>query len=241
MASICATTHGAIYEDNMSRLFIIAVDESGEQTTRIMDYQKQKAAGLIDAEKEKEATELLQNIVRMLKPCKVVNPFAYQIQLPEKAHKIRRLNELYLAFVKQVTIINQYQRKCDAQGRIITETEDLLTANEIMFDSIFLKVDELDGSLRQFYEELKNHIKTKSNPEQYEFMQREVRHALNISKSQLQRYTNDLVELEYLQQIGGYQNRGYKYKILWWDDIAKLREDVKQYLKNQIDKLNNES
>ena len=36
---------------------------------------------------------------------------------------------------------------------ITTETEDLLTANEIMFDSIFLKVDELDGSLRQFYEE----------------------------------------------------------------------------------------
>lgn len=241
MASICATTHGAIYEDNMSRLFIIAVDESQEQTKRIMDYQKQKAAGLIDSEKEKEATLFLQNIVRMLKPCKVVNPFAYQIHLPEKAHKIRRLNELYLAFVKQVTIINQYQRKKDAQGRIITETEDLLTANEIMFDSIFLKVDELDGSLRQFYEELKNHIKTKSNPEQYEFMQREIRHALNISKSQLQRYINDLVELEYLQQMGGYQNRGYKYKILWWDDIAKLREDVKQYLKNQIDKLNNES
>jgi len=240
MASICATTHGAIYEDNMGRLFIIAVDESQEQTKRIMDYQKQKAAGLIDAGKEKEATELLQNIVRMLKPCKVVNPFAYQIHLPEKAHKIRRLNELYLAFVKQVTIINQYQRKKDAQGRTITETEDLLTANEIMFDSIFLKVDELDGSLRQFYESLKGHIKTKSNPEQYEFMQREVRHALNISKSQLQRYINDLVELEYLQQMGGYANRGYKYKILWWDDIAKLREDVKEYLRNQIDKLNNE-
>ena len=241
MASICATTHGQIYEDNMSRMFIVAVDESSEQTKKIMDYQKQKAAGLIDAEKEKETTMFLQNIVRMLKPCKAVNPFAYQIHLPEKAHKVRRLNELYLAFVKQVTIINQYRRKKDAQGRIITETEDLHTANEIMFDSIFLKVDELDGSLRQFYEELKNHIKTKSNPEQYEFMQREIRHALNISKSQLQRYINDLVELEYLQQIGGYQNRGYKYKILWWDDIAKLRKNVKQYLKNQIDKLNNES
>jgi hypothetical protein len=239
MASICATTHGAIYEDNMSRLFIIAVDESSEQTTRIMNYQKQKAAGLIDAEKEKEATELLQNIVRMLKPCKAVNPFAYQIHLPEKAHKIRRLNELYLAFVKQVTIINQYQRKRDEQGRIITETEDLQVANEIMFDSIFLKVDELDGSLRQFYEELKSHIKTKPNPEQYEFMQREIRHALNISKSQLQRYLSDLIELEYIQQMGGYQNRGYKYKILWWDDIAKLREDVKEYLKNQIDRLEN--
>jgi DNA primase len=240
MASICATTHGQIYEDNMSRLFIIAVDESQEQTARIMNYQKQKAAGLIDAEKEQEASALLQNLVRMLKPCKVINPYANQVHLPPQAHKIRRLNELYLAFVKQVTIINQYRRKKDAQGRIITDTEDLKVANEIMFDSIFLKVDELDGSLRQFYEELKHHIKTKSNPEQYEFMQREIRHALNISKSQLQRYISDLIELEYIQQMGGYQNRGYKYKIFWWDDIAKLREDVKQHLKNQIDKLKNE-
>jgi DNA primase/energy-coupling factor transporter ATP-binding protein EcfA2 len=239
MASICATTHGQIYEDNMSRLFIIAVDESSEQTSRIMNYQKQKAAGLIDSNEEKETTAFIQNLVRMLKPCKVINPYAYQLHLPEKAHKIRRLNELYLAFVKQITIINQYRRKRDEQGRIITDTEDLETANEIMFDSIFLKVDELDGSLRQFYEELKNHIKTKPNPEQYEFMQREIRHALNISKSQLQRYISDLIELEYLQQMGGYQNRGFRYKILWWDDIAKLREDVKQYLKNQIDKLKN--
>jgi DNA primase len=241
MASICATTHGQIYEDNMSRLFIIAVDESSEQTVRIMDYQKQKAAGLIDSTQEKETTAFIQNLVRMLKPCKVINPYAYQLHLPEKAHKIRRLNELYLAFVKQITIINQYRRQKDAQGRIITQTEDLETANEIMFDSIFLKVDELDGSLRQFYEELKNHIKTKPNAEQYEFMQREIRHALNISKSQLQRYISDLIELEYLQQMGGYQNRGFRYKILWWDDIAKLREDVKQYLKNQIDKLKNEN
>lgn len=237
MASICATTHGYIYEDNMSRLFMIAVDESKEQTARIMDYQKKKAAGLIDSEKEKETIGFLQNCVRMLKHSRVINPYAYQIHLPEKAHKIRRLNELYLAFVKQITLINQYQRKKDSQGRIITTPEDLEAANEIMFESIFLKVDELDGSLRQFYEELKNHIKTKPNPEQYEFMQREIRHALHISKSQLQRYLNDLLELEYIRQIGGHHNRGYKYRILWWDDIAKLRDELKQYLKNQIDKL----
>jgi len=237
MASMCATTHGQIYEDNMSRLFIIAVDESGEQTGKIMDYQKQKAAGLIDGAKEKEATEFLQNLIRMLKPMKVVNPFARQIQLPEKAHKIRRLNELYLAFVNQITIVNQYRRKRTANNTIVTEIEDLRIANEIMFDSIFLKVDELDGSLRQFYEKLKGYIKTKPNPEQYQFMQREIRHALNISKSQLQRYVNDLVDLEYISTSGGYQNRGYKYKILWWDDIAKLRDEVKEYLKNQIDKL----
>ena len=141
MASICATTHGHIYEDNMSRLFIIAVDESKEQTQRIMSYQKQKAAGLIDSTEEKETTAFIQNLVRMLKPCKVINPYANQLHLPPQAHKIRRLNELYLAFVKQVTIINQYRRKHDQQGRIITEKEDLQTAVEIMFESIFLKVN----------------------------------------------------------------------------------------------------
>jgi hypothetical protein len=237
MASLCATTHGHIYEDNMSRLFIIAVDESPEQTARIIEYQSKLAAGLIKKEDETEAKEFLQNCVRMLKPYKVINPYADKIKLPQQAHKIRRLHELFLCFVKQITLINQYQRKKDQQGRLITEKEDLQTAVEIMFDSIFLKVDELDGSLRQFFENLKEYINSKPTPENYEFIQREVRHALNTSKTQLQRYLNELVELEYIGQSGGYQNRGYKYKILWWDDIVKVREGIKQYLKEQIDKL----
>ena len=237
MASICATTHGQIYEDNMSRLFIIAVDESNTQTTRIMDYQKQKAAGLIDSTEEKEAMDFIQNLVRMLKPCKVINPYANQLHLPPQAHKIRRLNELYLAFVKQVTIINQYRRKKDKQGRIITEKEDLQTAVNIMFESIFLKIDELDGSLRQFFESLKTYLEEKPNPQQYEFTQREVRQALHISKTQLHRYLYELIGLEYLQQTGGYANKGFKYKISYWDNIQKLRNEIQSYLYNQINNL----
>lgn len=237
MASICATTHGQIYEDNMSRLFIIAVDESNAQTTRIMGYQKQKAAGLIDAAQEKEAMDFLQNLVRMLKPCKVVNPYANQLQLPPQAHKIRRLNELYLAFVKQITTINQYQRRRDNQGRIITEKEDLLAAVTIMFESIFLKVDELDGSLRQFFESLKTYLEEKPNAQQYEFTQREIRQSLHISKTQLHRYLYELIGLEYLQQTGGYANKGFKYRVCYWDNIQKLRGDIQNYLFNQINNM----
>jgi DNA primase len=237
MASICATTHGQIYEDNMSRLFIIAVDESNTQTTRIMGYQKQKAAGLIDAAQEKEAMDFLQNMVRMLKPCKVINPYANQLHLPPQAHKIRRLNELYLAFVKQVTIINQYRRKKDGMGRLITEKEDLLAAMTIMFESIFLKVDELDGSLRQFFENLKTYLEEKPNAKQYEFTQREIRQELHISKTQLHRYLYELMDLEYLQQTGGYVNRGFKYRVCYWDNIQKLRGEIQDYLFNQIENL----
>ena len=237
MASICATTHGHIYEDNMSRLFIIAVDESREQTERIMSYQSLAASGIIDRDEENKAKEFLQNCVRMLKPCKVINPFADQIKLPPQAHKIRRLHELFLAFVKQVTIINQYQRKHDSKGRLITEKDDLQMAVNIMFESIFLKVDELDGSLRQFFESLKTYLEEKPNAQQYEFTRLEIRQATGVSNTGLHRYLTVLIDLEYITVIGGFQNRGLRYKISYWDNVAKLREQIRQYLLNQLNNL----
>lgn len=238
IASMACTTKGEIYEDNMNRCFLIAVDETREQTGRIIQYQNRKASGKIDGQEERRITEFIQNCLRMLKPHEVINPYADKVQLPEEAHKIRRLNDLYQSFVKQMTLMNQYRRKKDQKGRLITEKEDLQVAAEIMFDSIVLKIDELDGSLRLFYEQLKTYIKGKGNAyESYSFGQREIRQALNISKTQLHRYINDLLSLEYIQQTGGYANRGYQYKVNWWDDIGAIRAKVKRHLQGQLDQL----
>lgn len=239
IASMACTTKGEIYEDNMSRCFLIAVDESQEQTVKIIQYQNKKSAGQIDEKREAQITEFLQHCIRILKPYQVINPYADKVNLPEEAHKIRRLNALYQAFVKQITLLHQYQRKTDAQGRLISEKEDLQIAAEIMFESIVLKVDELDGSLRQFYERLKTYVKTKGNGhhQSYEFSQREIRHSLHLSKSQLQRYLNDLIQLEYIRQAGGFANRGFNYKVLYWDNIQALRSKVKRHLQGQLDQL----
>ena len=244
IASLSATTRGEIYEDNMSRIFLIAVDESKEQTQKIIKYQKEKATGNLNEAEEKKVAKFIQNCVRLLKPYKVINPFADKIHLPNKVHKIRRLNELYLSFVKQITLLNQYQREHKTINNIkviYTNKQDLQTANEIMFESIILKIDELDGSLRQFYEDLKNYIQKQSteleiNSQKYTFTQREIRQKLNLSKTQLQRYLSDLIELEYLQQ-SGFQNRGYNYKITYWDNIEKLRTEIANFLNEQIVKL----
>jgi hypothetical protein len=238
IASMACTTKGEIYEDNMNRCFLIAVDETREQTQRIIQYQNQKASGKIDGQEERKATEFIQDCIRMLKPNEVVNPYADRVNLPEEAHKIRRLNGLYQSFVKQMTLMNQYRRKKDGKGRLITEKEDLQTAAEIMFDSIVLKIDELDGSLRLFYEQLKTYIKGKGDAyESYSFGQREIRQALNISKTQLHRYIHDLLALEYIRQTGGHANRGYQYKVVWWDNIEALRAKTKRHLQGQLDQL----
>jgi len=239
IASISCTTHGSIYEDNMNRVFLIAVDESKEQTKKIIAYQQQRAAGLIDRNKEQSVAEFIQNCVRLLKPYQVINPYAIKIHLPEDADQLRRLNDLYISLVKQITLLHQYQRKKDRYGQLITTIEDLQIANEIMFESIVLKVDELDGSLRQFYEQLKKIVK-KTGTEN-SFILRDIRHTLRVSKTRLHRYINDLTELQYIEQTGGFANKGYSYKITWWDDIEAMRSKIKTHLQKQIESLSKEN
>ena len=173
--------------------------------------------------------------MRLLQPLEVINPYADKIDLPQEAHKIRRLNDLFQSYVKQVTLLNQYQRKKDVQGRLISDKEDVKTAIKIMFDSIILKVDELDGSLRDFYEKLKQYVLSKGK--EYSFTRREIRQEIKTSNTQIHRYMKQLLFLEYIYQSSGYDNRGHKYKIAYWDNIEALREKIKTGLNNQLEKL----
>ena len=239
-ASLLATTKAEVYYDNMSRSVIIGVDESEEQTRKIIEYQNKKLAGLIDEREEQKAKIFLQNTMRCIKPCAVVNKYADKIYLPFEAKMLRRLNSHYQAFVRQVTLLHQYQRKKDEQGRLVAEPQDLKLACDILFDAIMLKVDDLDSSLRHFFDRMKEFIRKQAagKPHEYQFTQRDVRLALNISKTQCFRYMEDLELLEYVQKTGGYANRGFKYKIVFWDDMEKIRTKIKEDLNRQLDQLN---
>ena len=231
-SSLSATTKGDIYEDNISRSFILAVDESIPQSKKIIEYQNKRYAGEISKDQELISKKQLQDYLRSLQQVEVINPYATKLELPQEVHKIRRLNEMYQSIIRQITYLNQKNR-IYKEGKIYTEIEDLEQATEILFDSIILKIDELDGSLRQFYERLKKYVKSKDK----EFTQREVRQSLNISKSQLQRYIHHLLELDYIRQSGGHINRGLRYRIDYWDNFEKLRQQIKERLYEQIKEL----
>ncbi|MFN3406038.1 MAG: hypothetical protein ACK40G_18230, partial [Cytophagaceae bacterium] len=196
-----------------------------------------------------EVKRFIQNFIRELKPFEVLNPYANKIHLPEEAHKIRRLNDLFQSFVKMITVLNQYQRRKDDRGRLVTEISDIETAVEIMFESIVLKVDELDGSLRQFYEKLKGYLKKTYNlptgqaggsHDKIEFTQREIRQYFNLSKAQCSRYFTQLTEFEYITTKQGHNLRKVTYKVDYWDNYAALRERIKTNLMRQLEILKNE-
>jgi predicted HTH transcriptional regulator len=136
---------------------------------------------------------------------------------------------MFQNIIKQITIINQYQRRTQ-NGRIVTEIVDIENAVEILFESIILKIDELDGSLRQFFEKLKKHFKSN------DFTRFEAMEATGFKKTQLQYYINQLVQLEYIKQYG-HGNKGYKYKIFHFDDIQSVRKKLKDHFIKQIQAL----
>lgn len=212
-ASLTATTKAEVYYDNMSRSVVLGVDESKEQTLRIIKAQNLKISGINTTESEQQAKQLLRNCIRVLKSYEVVNPFADKLMLPLEAKMLRRLNSQFQNFVSQITILHQYQRKTDSKGRLIATKEDVRKAVEIFFNSIIIKVDELDKSTRQFFEKLKGFVRSQTGGTTHRFTTREIRQELNMSKTSAFKYVQTLQELEYIQAVEGSPNKGFKYVI----------------------------
>lgn len=236
-ASLTATTKAEVYYDNMSRSVVLGVDESQEQTLRIIKAQNLKISGVSNSESEQQAKQLLRNAMRVLKSYEVVNPYADKLMLPLEAKMLRRLNSQFQNFVSQITILNQYQRKTDSKGRLIATKDDVRKAVEIFFSSIIIKVDELDKSTRQFFEQLKGYVRSQTGGTTHRFSTREIRQELNIGKTSAFKYVQTLQELEYIQAVEGSSNKGFKYVISYWDNMEKLKAKIKEDLNKQLDQL----
>ena len=248
IASLVATTKFNLYEDNESRVFIVAIDESEEQTERVLEYMADKSSGAISDASEQKSLRILQNISCLLKPYRVKNP--YRLKLPNTVKHRRRLTQMLHDFIAQVTLLNQFKRHKTSVSEsltgdavmLITEVEDLSLAVDLMFNSIVIKSDELDGILRQFYESLKAYIDQKAKhedlkPHEVQFNQREIRQAFKISKTQCFRYFTQLTELEYLARVGSGMRNTFLFTICYWDNIEKLRTQIKTHLHLQIEAL----
>ena len=132
--------------------------------------------------------------------------------------------------------IHQYQRTQDEQGRYLTTKADIQNGLDIFFEALWINIDELDPSTRQFFDQLKHHLKinqTQTKPKETNpitFILRDIRQALNVSRSALHRYIQSLIKLGYITIASGTANRGYQYAISYWDDAQQLKNHLKQNL-----------
>jgi len=233
------TTQESIYEDNSNRSFLLYIDESAEQDQRIMHYQRLLSAGKINEEQQHTSCDLLRNVQRVLKPIKVINPYAEFLELPQSVFKPRRTNSHYLQFIEIITFYKQFQResKVDTQtGEIYIETtiEDIEEANELINEVLLRKSDIITGACRNHLEKLKSYLRENN---QTTFTNAEIRRNLRVKESTLRNYNNQLLLEDYIKRIKKTKTKSYCFEIIDIDEYANLKEQINNALNACVSRL----
>lgn len=237
---IAVTTQESIYEDNANRSILIYLNDSKEQDDRVMDYQKRKRAGLIDTHAETQVQQRLQQVQQVLEPVKVINPYAPIIDLPDNFPKKRRALPILLNFIEAITFYHQYQRpqqadKASGEVYIASTPEDIAQGYHYLQNVLLRRSDELNGAVRDFYEQLKTVITTN---EQLKFKVSDIRTALKLHPRSIQRYLSVLVAYDYLQITEGNQRQGYQYEVLPAITARQLSDNIARHIESVMKKIN---
>ncbi|WP_298341143.1 hypothetical protein [uncultured Algibacter sp.] len=231
------TTKESVYEDNSNRSFLLYVDESEAQDNRIMAYQRKQSAGRINVDTELEASKILRNIQRILRPVKVVNPYAEYLELPRTVFKPRRTNMHYLQLIEVITFYNQYQREekfdeSSGEAYIETSLEDIKLANTLIKDVLLRKSDRLNGATRDYFEKLNEYLKERNTST---YNNQEIRREFRIKETTLRRY-HGLLETEgYIKKRPDIKSISDSYEVLIVDEFQDLENTIDKALKLCLD------
>ena len=194
----------------------------------VMDYQRKLQAGAVDESGQSLAKQLLQNVQRLLRPIKVINPYATQLRIPDSVFKKLRTNMHYLRLIEIITFYHQAQRARQSNEKgeyILTTLEDISWANRLVKESLLRKSDELNGQLRSFFERLKTNI-DKRPDDQKTFYSKQIREQFRMNPMKTNRYLRELDYWGYIKQVGGNRKIGFEYQIVAWDEYQRLQSGI---------------
>ena len=235
------TTRETLYEDNANRSLLIYPDDSAAHQEAIMNEQRRLSSGQTSPKSQANKIRLLQDVQRVLRPIRVVNPFAEQLRIPNTCFKPLRTNAHYLHFIEAVTFYHQYQREVKInleteEEFIETTVEDIAAANELLKDVLLAKSDELvSKACRKFYENLKNYL---AENKMESFTSGEIRKALRMNPRTVNRYLHSLKQYDYVRVKGGNRyNGGLKYELGSGTNYEDLKEKVSTILDELLTKI----
>ncbi|KFF70599.1 DNA primase [Pectobacterium brasiliense] len=223
------TTAIDVDEELLNRCLVLSVNESREQTEAIHALQrhKQTLEGLLMENEKGYLTELHQNAQRLLRPLKVVNPFASQLTFLSDKIRTRRDHMKYLTLIQSIALLHQYQREVkqvEHRGTVIeyieVERSDIVLANRLAHEILGRTLDEMPPQTRKLLlliQGMVNQLAHAQNkkPGEVRFTRRDIRDATQWSDNQLKVHCLRLVEMEYLLVHGGSRGHLLQYELLW--------------------------
>ncbi len=235
-----------IDEELLNRCLVLTVNESREQTEAIHQAQRQAQtlAGLLASRDKHYLSELHQNAQRLLRPLKVVNPFAQQLSFISDKTRTRRDHMKYLSLIQSIALLHQYQREVKQvshRGEVIDYIEvtaqDIQHANPLAQEILGRTLDELPPQTRQLLKLIGALVaqlasERKQALHEVRFTRRDIRAFTQWSDNQLKVHCLRLAEMEYLQVLGGCRGQLLQYALIW-----RLDEDDQHQLCALIDVL----
>jgi len=228
-AVLQTTTNPNVDAETLSRFLLGTIDESREQTRRILEAQRKartveglRAKLLRDAIREKHHA-----FQRMLRPLDVRNPFGELLTYTDDRLLMRRDNPKYLALIEAVAFLYQLQkpvRRLTAAGKTVEYIEvslrDIALANELAAEILGKSLDELSGPSRRLLQLIEEATiewaKAQGiEPCQVEFTRRQIREYTRWSDYQIKTHIRQLEELEYLIPCTGRPGQRFTYRLAW--------------------------
>jgi DNA primase len=224
------TTAVDIDEELMNRCLVLTVDEGREQTAAIHRLQREREtlAGLLRTEARAAVLARHRNAQRLLRPLRVVNPFAERLTFLDDRTRTRRDHTKYLALIRTLTLLHQYQRPVktaeDDQGRAVEYIEvtldDIAAANRLAHEVLGRTLDEMPPQTRRLLSQVEAFVavrttSAKCEREDVRFRARELREACGWGNSQLHLHLGRLVALEYILAHRADHGAGLVYELVY--------------------------
>jgi DNA primase catalytic core len=223
------TTAVDIDEELLNRCLVLTVDEGREQTAAIHRLQREREtlAGLLRTDARKQILSTHRAAQRLLRPLAVVNPFAEQLTFLDDRTRTRRDHMKYLALIRCIALLHQYQRPVrtvEREGRQLEYIEatpgDIAAANALAHEVLGRCLDEMPPQTRRLLALLEKMAAGVCAARKFErsdflFSRRQVREFTGWGNSQLHVHLQRLVELEYLLMHRADRSQGFVYELVY--------------------------
>jgi hypothetical protein len=233
---LTTTAPEALDYETRNRFVQVGIDESPEQTRRILERQRQMDTleGVLMRQEARAIRLKHQNMQRLLRPLQVVNPYAHLLSYPDHLLQMRREQRKYLALIKAIALLHQYQREVKKERRGDMEVEfievipsDIALANHLAREVLGHGLDELAPPTR----ELLRHLVRMAATHGRRFTREDVKRATAWSYSAVRIHLGHLVNLEYVVLASGGNGRRMSYELLFDGDP----DEDRRYLAGLVD------
>ena len=222
---ILTTTAIDIDPELQNRCLVLSVDESREQTRAIHRLQREAMTldGLVHKERRAQVLEVHRNAQRLLRPLKVVNPYAKALTFVDDRTRTRRDQMKYLGLINTIAFLHQYQRPLKKVGGLTyveVTPADIDAANRLAHQVLGRSLDELAPQTRRLLNLVTDMVKAACREKaldmsDYRFTRRQVREATGWGQTQLKIHLARLEEYEYLLPHRGGRGQSFVYELLY--------------------------